>query len=146
MNVSNPTAERPRSLSELAVDGLLTGLAAGVVMAVYLVAAGLAGGEDAAASLGRFDPGGNGNAVAGALAHLATAAVYGALFGAARKLTGRLPAWLAGLGYGALLLGLANGILAMSAGLALRAIAPGHFLIAHLIYGLTLGLMMGRQH
>lgn len=145
MNSTTQTAERARSLSELAVDGLLYGVGAGLVMALYLAAAGLASGESAAATLSRFDPAGNNNAAAGILAHLATAAVYGALFGAARKITYRLPAWLAGLGYGALLLGLANGILATQAGAALRAIAPWHFLAAHLIYGLTLGLGLGRR-
>lgn len=145
MNNSSARIERPRTLGDWAVDGLLTGVGAGVVMALYLILAGLLIGEGAALSLGRFDPAGQGNAVGGGLAHLATAAVYGALFGAARILTGRLPAWLAGLAYGALLLGLANGILAVQASLALRAIAPWHFLAAHLLYGLTLGLGLGRR-
>ena len=145
MKASNSTAEQTRGVGELAVDGLLTGLGAGMVMALYLTGAGLAGGESAAAMLGRFDPGGSGNVVAGGLAHLAISAVYGAVFGAARKVTHRLPAWLAGLGYGALLLGLANGILAAPVGTALRAIAPWHFLAAHLVYGLTLGLGLGRR-
>lgn len=146
MNSHNQGIAQPRSIGELAVDGLLIGVGAGVVMAAYLVLAGLAGGEAAADTLGRFDPTGGGVPLAGALAHLAAAAVYGALFGAARKITGRLPAWLAGLGYGALLLGLANGILAVPAGQALRAIAPWHFLAAHLVYGLTLGLGLARRH
>src|SRR3990172_2995110 len=69
------------TLGDAAVDGLLAGGGAGVLMAAYLIVAGLVMGETVGVVLGRFDPGQGGAPLVGALAHLATAGVYGVIFG-----------------------------------------------------------------
>jgi hypothetical protein len=140
---------RPPTSGDAAVDGLLAGAGAGVLMAVYLAGAGLAAGEPVGVMLGRFDPGGTGAAVTGALAHLATAAVYGVLFGlawhAVRRWRRGLPGWLAGLAYGVALLALANGVFLPLTNPALAEIPPVHLWAAHLAYGLVLGMLVGRR-
>ncbi len=144
MSDSRLFVARQTSLGEAAVDGLLAGLSAGVVMAAYLVLAGLLMGEAPGVMLGRFDPAAGGAALTGALAHLATAGIYGAFFGVTwwllRSLWPRLPGVAAGLLYGLLLYGLAQGILLPWSKSALGAIPPLHFAVAHIIYGLALGL------
>ena len=67
---------------DAAADGLLKGIVAGVVMAAYLVLAGLVVGEGPGTVLARFTPGEETSVVTGTLVHLAVSAVYGALFGA----------------------------------------------------------------
>ena len=69
-----------RSIGDSAVDGLFGGAIAGILMAVYLVIAGLFNGEDPGTVLGRFTPSGDGSSLLGAAAHLAVSAVYGAIF------------------------------------------------------------------
>lgn len=138
-----------RTIGEAAVDGLLAGLLAGVGMALYLLAAAGLGGEAPLAVLARFDVGGNASPLAGGLTHLATAAVYGAVFGGLRHLLPRARTdqwwWAAGLG---LAFGLALWALAMGAWLSpespLRGLPPVHFALAHAGYGLVLGGLMAR--
>jgi hypothetical protein len=69
-----------RSLGDSAVDGLFGGAIAGILMAVYLVIAGLFNREGPGTVLGRFTPSGDGSPFLGTLAHLAVSAVYGAIF------------------------------------------------------------------
>ena len=72
---------RQTSLSDTAVDGLLGGLEAGVVMAIVLVVLGLSAGDVPPSLLGRFDPSQRAQPFVGALVHLSVAGVYGSLFG-----------------------------------------------------------------
>ena len=137
------------TLGEAAVDGLLAGGAAGVAMTLYLLIAEWVGGVEPATVLGRFDPSGSGSPVAGALAHLAVAAVYGALFGVVARglarLWTRVPIWLGGVAYGLILWGLALAAVLPALATSLRAILPLHFAIAHSLYGLALGLWLARR-
>lgn len=143
------TKTQPQTIGEAAVEGLLAGGVAGLVMAVYLLAAVGLSGEGPTTLLARFDGSGNGLPLAGALNHLAVSAVYGALFGGLRHLIpfrrndSRLSV-LCGLAYGLGLLGLALGVL-LPAASPLRAIAPVHFGLAHVVYGLVLGWLTGRR-
>lgn len=149
MTQTKEQPSRTHTLGDDAVDGLLRGTSAGVLMAAYVIVVGWLGGESVASTLGRFDPGHSGGALAGSLAHLATAAVYGALFGAAWHVLqpgrARLPGWLAGLAYSVLLLALANGVLLPWMASALRGVPAVHFFVAHLLYGVTLGWQIGRR-
>lgn len=144
---------RETTTGDAAVDGLLAGGLAGVLMAVYLTVAGLTWGDGINVTLGRFDPGGTANPVAGVLSHLAVSGVYGALFGIGWRLVVRLwrrllaHAWLGGLAFGLALWGLAAVFLLPGAASALRAISPLHFTIAHIVYGLALGFGLSmRRH
>src|SRR5690242_7556896 len=86
---------------DAAVDGLLSGVAAGLLMAVFFLAAGALGGQGWAATLQQFDPGLTPTPLTGAVTHLAVSGVYGILFASLWRLMGRmwrrLPAGLAGL-------------------------------------------------
>jgi hypothetical protein len=138
------------TMGDAAVDGLCSGVIAGVVMAAYLVMVGLVVGEASGLVLGRFDPNET-SPLAGLLMHLAIASVYGALFGLMGWLTtrirpfGRLPGWLAGLAYGLTLLLLARAVILPGVASPLLEISTVHFTLAHVIYGLVLGLLFNRQ-
>ena len=137
------------TLGDAAVDGLLAGGGAGVLMAAYLIVAGLVMGETVGVVLGRFDPGQGGAPLVGALAHLATAGVYGVIFGLLARFVprgwqGRVPGWLAGLVYGLALFAVALVLLPAVAS-PLQEIPRLHFAVAHVIYGLTLGFLIHRK-
>ncbi len=134
---------------DAAVDGLLAGIAAGGLMAAYLILVGLAQGEAVGTRLGRFDPGQEGSPMTGLLAHLAVAGVYGALFGAGWRLTPSRwrtgPARVfGGLTFALALFIFAERVLLPGAASGLRAIPVMHFAVAHAVYGLTLGLAFHR--
>src|SRR5438067_8877632 len=114
-------------------------------MAGYLVAVGLSAGDDLVGLLGRLGPWPETAPAAGALLHLAIAAVYGALFGVTARFLGRrgllLPVWLVGYLYAAALLMATRLALLPGADALLREIGPVHLALAHLLYGVTLGLL-----
>lgn len=137
---------KSKTTGDAAVDGLLAGLVAGVVMAGYLLITGVIGGDDLGLILGRFAPGGPTTPIAGALSHLAVAGIYGAVFGMlARFVPNRVPPWGAGVGYGLLLFVLAQYAFLPGTGSALLEVSPVHFGIAHLLYGGMLGMQVGRK-
>ncbi|MEP7358961.1 MAG: hypothetical protein ABI847_17055 [Anaerolineales bacterium] len=142
-----------RTWGDAAVDGLLYGVAAGLVMALFLVCAGLLRGQSWVAMLGQFDPGLGARPMIGLLTHLAVASVYGAVFGVLWRVGARLlrslPVWAAGL-----LFGLAMWLVAVlvastrgpAAGGWLSGIPPLEFALAHGVYGLALGWLSTRIH
>jgi hypothetical protein len=137
-----------RKPSDMALDGLFAGLIGGVAMAAYLLLWGLAAGRAPGALLGMFDPGAHGQALAGALTHLAIAAVYGIVFGLlrwlSRRAAGTVPAWLIGAAYGLSLLIVAQRLVLPARGSPLAEIPALHFAIAHLVYGAVLGWLSER--
>jgi hypothetical protein len=138
-----------RKISDAALDGLFGGLAAGVAMAVYLVAWSLMSGLGPGVVLRMFDPDQRNVAVLGALTHLAVASVYGILFGLIVWALGRglrrgMPAWLAGVVYGLLLLLIAKAVVLPATGSSLAEIPTLHFAVAHVIYGAVLGFLSER--
>ena len=147
---SERSAGKELTMGDAAVDGLLAGGGAGVLMAGYLVAVGLLRGEAIASILGRFDPGQAPSPLVGLLVHLAVAGVYGAVFGWIRwallhfRPFERLPGWLAGAGYGLALLVVAQAVLLPGSGSPLRQLPFVHWTLAHLIYGVTLGIVISR--
>jgi len=152
MMKSDSIVHKTVTLGDAAVSGLLAGGGAGGVMLLYLVVVGLAQGEAFGTTLGRFDAGvvgAGGSPVVGLLAHLATASVYGALFGVGARWLARLwaraPLWLGGVAYGLILWGLALVAVLPVFATPLRAIPPLHFAIAHGLYGLALGLGLARR-
>jgi hypothetical protein len=151
VRTEKPVGERRQTAGDAAVDGLLAGVAAGVVMAAYLAVAGLLAGEGPASTLIRFDPAKQGSPLIGAVLHLAVSAVYGLLFGliyrliGRGRLAGRAGGALIGLVYGLVLLLLAQGLTVIGAAATLREIPVAHFAIAHLIYGLMLGWLVARR-
>lgn len=135
---------RNTTIGDAAVDGLLAGIAAGIAMALYLVVVSLFG--EGVAVLNRFDPNGA-SPVVGTLMHLAVAGVYGAVFGIFFNWLRRfnLPAWLSGLAFGLVLFGVAVTIILPSSRSALAGIPMLHLGIAHAVYGLVIGIIVGQS-
>lgn len=125
-----------KSLGDLAVDGMLHGLAAGAIMLASLLVIGLLDGAAPATVLARFGLPDGGTAVTGLLGHLAVSEVLGLVWGV---LYGGLlqrvpaPAWLLGVGYGLVLYAGAALFVASATGLA--AFASWQLLVAHVAYG-----------
>lgn len=133
-----------KSMSDRVIDGLFAGLLAGLIMILVMLVIALASGQDPLAMLGSFSIGQEGAPLNGLLVHLGVSGVYGAIFSilmslipvAWRRL---LPGWIAGLVYGAVLLGLAIGLLLPGLNSPLANAPTGILVIGHIIYGLTLG-------
>ncbi len=138
------------TIGDAAVDGLFSGIGAGVVMAVYLGIVALISGEGLAVMFGRFAVGANPTPLQGLVLHLAVSSVYGVMFGLAFK---SLPfmrplhsyAPIAGFAYGLALLVIARAILLPMTNSPLGEIPLLHFAIAHALYGLVLGVLAGRR-
>lgn len=129
-------------VSDHAVDGLLRGLAAGAAMMAFLVLATVAGGRDWAEMVASFAAEGSTRPWNGLLAHLAISAIYGIAWGVGESLLLRnmaLPRWIWGAIFGLSLYAVAQ--LGILPGTALRQIPAPLFLCAHLVYGITLGLL-----
>lgn len=151
--MSQKTMRTPKDMTmgNTAVDGLLAGLVGGVVMALFLVAAGWLAGAPPLTTLAYFDPAQTGSWLTGLLAHLAVSAIYGVVFGLLLGIVGRIRpslvrwGWLLGLGYGLALWALALGLVVTAVSAPLAQILPWQFGLAHLIYGLVLGFWLGRN-
>jgi hypothetical protein len=137
-------------MGDRAVDGLLAGVAAGLIMAVLLVAGSLLRGETLATLFGRFAPGETTSALSGFFAHMAVSAIYGLIFA---LLYGLLPwrwrqgvaALLVGLVYGLLLLAVALSILLPGVDSPLLELSRGILALGHAGYGLALGWLLQRM-
>jgi uncharacterized membrane protein YagU involved in acid resistance len=150
MNQMNAVIKNRSAVGDAAVDGLFGGIAAGVLMAVYLGAYALISGEGLAVMFGRFAVGESALPLQGFVLHLAVSSVYGVMYGIVTKSilpAGRISrfAAVAGLVYGLLLLVVARVVLLPMANSALLEIPFLHFGIAHVIYGLALGAIAGRS-
>jgi hypothetical protein len=141
---------KPLPIGDAAVDGLINGVFAGGVMAVFLAVAGLLGGESPLFVLGRFDSSGQGQPLMGAVMHLAAAGVYGTLFGVLwRLIPTRVRAGAAamsiGAAYGMGLFLIAETVILPGSRSPLLAVPIWQFAMAHLIYGSTLGWLLNRM-
>jgi hypothetical protein len=134
------------SLGDVAVDGLLGGLGAGIIMLLFLIITEFLGGVGPVTVLARFDLGSTASPLTGALTHLAVAGVYGLGFGILWALTAvdRLPAGLTGTIYGFALFILAETVMLPGTHSALLAIPIWSFALAHLVYGAMLGWLVQR--
>ncbi|MBX7250753.1 MAG: DUF1440 domain-containing protein [Candidatus Promineofilum sp.] len=144
------TAPQKKTIGDVAVDGLLAGMAAGLAMVGVLLAAGLLNGISVTETLGRFDPGSDASPVVGALLHLAVAGLYGVVFAVISRLAGprfggSRYGWLLGAAYGLLVWVVAQFVLLPRLGITLADISPAQFIPAHLIYGIVLGYLLGRH-
>lgn len=145
---TNPLKSVHLSLGEMAVDGLIDGLIASLVMALVLLVVGWILGESPADVLTRFDPG-QISPWRGALVHLAVGSVYGigfGLFGSLPARTGlHLPGLVLGLVYGLVLLAVAELVLLPGMRSPLLAVPLWGMGAAHLVYGATIGWLLGRK-
>jgi hypothetical protein len=144
------TATLEKSWGDVAVDWLLSGMAAGLVMAAYVLVAAWLGGEGPGVVLGRFDLTAGRSPLTGGLLHLATAAIYGLVFAfllrsvaAVWRAAPRF-AWVLGLAYGLGLFALAW-LWFVPVGSPLRGVGAAHFAAGHALYGAVLGFLVGRH-
>ena len=142
------TESKRSGLWDAAAGGIFPGLLGGIAMALLLVAASSLSGRTPSQVLGGFDPA-NSLPLRGALMHLAVSCVYGVLFGILVRLVPSrlrlaLGSPLLGVFYGLLLWLVAVSVLHQAAAALLAASAPAVFLLAHLLYGLILGLVAGQ--
>lgn len=132
---------------DLAVEGLFSGLLAGFVMEIYLILSGIAMGLNLIEALTRLSPIKGLPPVSGVLLHLAISGIYGTVFGLVvhwlpRRLLRPYWGWWAGLAYGIILLFLAEFLILPNTVTALHEFPLLHLVIAHLLFGLILGIRM----
>ena len=141
---TDPTHDTHHSnLGSTAVDGLIAGAAAGVVMIAYLL---ITAGESPADLLNRFTGAGmQPSPVTGAVAHLAVSAIYGMVFAvfwsALRGSQRRMILVIAGVVYGLILFAAAEWVILPAVESPLLGIPILHWGIADIIYGIVLGLI-----
>jgi hypothetical protein len=151
MNPSKPFSQTQTSFGDTAIDGLIDGTLAGGAMALYLISAAILSGQDPLKILAGFDLGQWTSPVQGAVLHLAAAAMYGLIFSVAMRLIWRgrsISPWASqsiGVGYGLLLWLIAPSLSRGSIDALLRVVVSAHILIAHVIYGLVIGLRITRR-
>lgn len=151
MNNDRVAVRAHSSVGDAAVDGLLHGVIAGVVMALYLLAASVIAGTGPAATLNAFDLGQGTSPLRGTLIHLAVAAIYGMVFGLIyhaithRRSIGRGGSMLVGLAYGLLLWLITQIAFAVGINVSLNSLAAVQLAVAHVIYGVVLGWLAGRR-
>lgn len=138
-----------KTFGDVAVDGLLAGMGAGVVMGVGLVLLGMLDGFSPLETLGRFDPANEGSAAVGGLLHLAVSGIYGVLFAvgyhllATRRAHVKPYGWAIGVAFGLGIWLAARVFFLPGLNSALADIPPWSFALAHLAYGAGLGYLVG---
>jgi hypothetical protein len=138
-------------LGDAAVDGLFDGALAGLAMALWLVLIDSLSEGTPLAVLTGFDLEQWSSPLRGLVLHLTLAAIYGAIFSIARHAIVRqrsINRWASGaigLAYGLLLWLIATFVLPISIEALLRAVTPSAVFIAHVIYGISLGLLSSRR-
>lgn len=146
------SSEHRTGFWDAAAGGVFPGLLGGIAMLVFLIAGGFLTGHTPAKVLGDFDTT-SGIPLLGALIHLSVSCVYGTLFALlAYGLVSRfhhswsmVSAALLGLFYGLILWLIAVTLLKQAAASLITTTPPAVFLLAHLVYGLILGVETKRQ-
>jgi hypothetical protein len=144
---------RELGAGDAVIDGLFTGLVAGLGMAATLMLAGWIGGEPPALALSRFAPQQLSAPLSGFLLHLAVSGIYGMAYGVVWWMALRIrpfqpsliTALVGGAIYGLLLEAAAQAILLPGSGSALGQLPIWQLALAHLVYGMVLGLLLYRM-
>ena len=150
-NGTSFVTHRKKTIGDVAVDGLLAGMAGGLVMGVVLVLLGLMDGTGPLETLGHFDPANGGSAAVGGLLHLAVSGIYGVFFALGYHFLGRRwpginrYGWLLGAIFGVGLWLAAQFIFLPGLNSALADLAPSFFALGHLVYGLVIGYLIGKH-
>ncbi len=145
---------KPVRMADAAVDGLIAGLEAGLLMVVFLIAMEwIRSGNGIGVTLMRFDPGADPVPLTGLVVHLAVSGVYGLLFGflgwllnhrAARLLEGWTALVTGGL-FGTAIFLLPWLTFSAKIGQNFLGFSPLVFWLAHVLYGSTLAILVARM-
>jgi hypothetical protein len=150
MDNSKSLVRARSSIGDAAVDGLLNGAVAGVVMAIYLMISGVLTGAGLAVTFSAFDLGQGTSPVRGVLIHLAVAAIYGMVFSliywliGRRRPIGRGGTMIGGVTFSLVLWLIAQLAFAAGINVALGSLPAVHLAVAHVIYGAALSWLTGR--
>lgn len=142
------------SVGDAAVEGLLSGIGAGIVMGAFLLAVELPAGVSPLTVLGYFDAGTAASPMVGLFTHIAVSGIYGVIFGIGAMIAARLfgariqtGLWLAlGLVYGLLIFGIAEGVILPSTHSPLQQVPLWAMGIAHGVYGIILAWLTTRNN
>jgi uncharacterized membrane protein YagU involved in acid resistance len=151
--MTKSTIAQKMSSGEVAVGGLFSGLWVGLGMSAFLLVASLLGGDSLIESITHLSLTESEQPWIATLTHLAVSTVYGLVFGLIYAfITQRWrlkPSWwlAVALGslYGLVLWFLAVNILVPGTAYPLREISASVLVGAHLVYGLTLGILTFRR-
>lgn len=140
-------------LGDAAVEGLMFGILAGILMGTFVLAVELVAGKTPGTVLGYFDVGSQASPVIGSFTHIAVSGIYGVGFGVlylivSRILGARTSSWIwlvLGALYGALIFGIAEGIVLPRTNSLLHELPVWVFATAHLLYGIALAWLTGRN-
>ncbi len=146
--------EKTLGIGDSAVDGLFSGMLAGLFMEIYLILSGWFSGLSLVDALIRISPIQGLPPASSVLLHFSVSGIYGLLFGLAVYWLARNmfdPKWLAfgrplqwwgwliGLVYGMILLAVAVLVVLPDSASPMGQIPFIHLIFAHLVYGLVLG-------
>ena len=140
------------NIRNLAVDGLIFGVLSGLGMYLVMTVLVLFSRNSVTTLLERFSTGAMTSPLQGLLSHLAVSAIYGMLFGALiwpilqRFSQQKLMGWLGGLGYGLLLLFLAQVAILPATTSNLAQLPLWEWALGHISYGLILGALFAREN
>lgn len=140
-------------LGDAAVEGLMFGILAGIVMGAFVLAVEFVAGKAPGTVLGYFDAGSQASPMIGSFTHIAVSGIYGVVFGVVYLVSSRilgarssLGMWLLlGAVYGALIFGIAEGIVLPRTNSPLRELPVWVFATAHVLYGVALAWLTGRN-
>ena len=142
------------SVGEAAVEGLLGGIGAGIVMGLFLLGLEAVMGVSPVTVLTYFNAGNNASPLTGLFTHIALSGMYGVVFGVGLMLLARLlgpdktrGGWpVIGLLYGALIFGIAESIILPGTASLLRDLPLWAFVTAHGLYGIVLAWLTTRKN
>lgn len=136
------------ALGDAAVEGLLAGMAAGAVMAAFILLVEWVTGSAPLMVLGYFDASGGGSPLAGLFTHFAVAGVYGVIFGLITARLTRVPRmWMIAFGivYGIAIFAVAEWVILPRTVSALAQVPFRVMALAHGIYGAALGVVFASE-
>jgi hypothetical protein len=147
------TTKSQISPGDLAVDGIFTGIEAGIVMAVFLAAVSAQNHISPVELLSTFSFKSSPTWISGLLTHLAVSSIYGIFFSIGTYFIFRRSSTLkvsffvpfSGLIYGSLLWIAAEYYLFDLTAVQLKEVPTNILLAAHLIFGLALGFLVQRR-
>jgi hypothetical protein len=151
MDKTDTLPENKSSISTLAVDGVIYGVAAGVAMFLSLMVLALLSGEAPGVMMSRFSSSWISSPMLGLLGHLGVSAIYGVFFGIliwpvlSRTPSRKIRAGLGGILYAGILVLLAQIAILPGMNLPLSQIPFWQWALGHVVYGLVLGNIFSRR-
>jgi hypothetical protein len=141
---------KANTFSDAVIDGLIGGVISGIIMLALILIVEYSSGTRPEVVLGWFEPSDMTSPILGGLIHIAVSAIYGMIFGwlwhiLRYVLDLKVSGWLAGFLFGLALFMIGGWVILPGIDSALLAIPTWLLGLAHAIYGLLLGWLVGRK-